>query len=73
MDFTSKDVRVSETAILIDGVPDCFITSEARREYFEKCFNTPIDVNLDGDAYSTSDEDETWPRVAIDFDCTAWE
>lgn len=76
MDPTSKDIRLGEDEgiVLIDGLEDCFMTPIQALKHFDRLFNTtPLDVNLDGDAYASDDEDDVHPQHAIDFGCIAWE
>ena len=79
MDLTNTDIRVGRTAIMVDGLPDCFRRrrhSRKDRKRLDRLFNTTLmDVNLNGDAYAfaTDGEGDSWPRRHIDFDCAAWE
>jgi hypothetical protein len=74
VDFTNKEVTVNDKMIFVDGVPDIFIDRKTLDEYLDHCLNkTPLDVNVEGDAYANGDEADHYDDVVLDYNCTAWE
>jgi hypothetical protein len=59
VDFTNKDVTVSEKIIFVDGTPDAFIARAASDEHFSSWADVVLDINLDGDAYATTMKKKT--------------
>jgi hypothetical protein len=56
-----------------DGVSDIFIDRKTRDEFPDDCLNTPLDINVEGDAYASEDEDDHSDDVVLDHNCTAWD
>ena len=68
----NTDVRVSDKAILEDGVQVSWALPMYKDEYLYQCLeNTPVEFDLDADAYA-SDEDYGEMRSLDDDDDVAW-
>jgi len=68
-----KEVTVSDKAIFVDGVPACFALRLHSLEHMDGWVNTPLDVNLEGDAYASAAGEEHGNDAIINYDCLAWE
>jgi hypothetical protein len=74
VDFTNKDVTVSEKIIFVDGTPDAFIDRAASDEHFSSWADVVQDINTEGDAYADGgDEADHYDDVIINYNCLAWE
>jgi hypothetical protein len=74
MDFANKEITVNDKMIFIDGAPDIFVDRKTLDEYLDACLNsTPLDINVEADAYASEDEEDHSDDVALDYNCTAWE
>jgi len=49
-----------------------FVDRKTLDEYVDNCLNTPLDINVEGDAYASEDEDHS-DDVVLDYNCTAWD
>jgi len=59
--------------IFVDGVPDIFIDRKTLDQYLDDCLNTPLDINVEADAYASEDKEDHSDDVVLDYNCTAWE
>jgi hypothetical protein len=65
------EITVTEKFAFVDGKPDLFLTPIQAAEHMDSWMNTPMDVNLEADAYAEPEVDHSYDQV-INYDCTAW-
>jgi hypothetical protein len=66
------EITVTEKIIFVDSAPDCFLTPLQSAEHVDSWMNTPLDVNLEGDAYAQPGDEDHSNDAIINYDCTAW-
>ena len=72
MIFENSAVSVTDKIIFIDGVPKCFVDLAASQEHMNSWIDTPLDVNVEADAFAGDDGDDHSADATINYGCVAW-
>jgi hypothetical protein len=72
MDFTNMEITASDKIVFVDGVPSFFADRASSNEHRDGWIHVPLDVNLEGDAYANSDDEDHSADAIVNYDCIAW-
>jgi hypothetical protein len=69
------EIIITDKIVFVDGVPDLIIDQAASDEHLHSWIDTPLDVNVEGDAYASGADDDEDHRIdaVINYGCVAWE
>jgi hypothetical protein len=73
MTYVNKEITVSPKTIFVDGVPDCFALRIDSLEHLDRWIHTPLDINVEADAYANDDGEDHSNDPIINYDCIAWQ